>query len=328
MKRLPILLAALILAFSFGCGGEEPDSESASDTDSVSGPTEMTATNTANLKEALGPDGAWIILFEDHLTVGDPVEITGEVYEDEEAEEPRRKLALYAQDSDRNVTDRYTLTVPQLHVEHVNTRIQSGEVAGRVYVNAEGFELVGGATINGNLYFSSEELRESATIDDSSEVLGEIIIGTMADAVSGPTEFTATDASSLKEAVGPDGAWIILFEDDLEVDEEIMVYGATYEDGDADEPRRKLALYAQDSDRNVTDRYTLSVPRLVVHHMNTRIQSGIIDGDVYVEERGFELTGGGTIEGDLYFESEELRESATISDDSNVTGDIQIGSVD
>jgi len=337
MKRTSIflLLAALTTFVFIGCGGGEAaesegttESEQAAEVDATSQPTEMTATNASNLQEALGPKGSWIILFEDDLTVGEEITIAGEVYEEEGAEAPRRKLALYAQDSDRNVTARYTLTVPRLIVDHANTRIQSGEIAGNVYVNAEGFELVNGATINGNLYFATEALRESATIDDLSTVMGEVRLGPITDAVSRPTELTATNADNLQEAVGADGSWIVLFEDDLETDQEITVFGATYEDEEAEAPRRKLALYAQDSDRNVTARYTLSLPQLIVHHMNTRIQSGIIDGDVYVEERGFELTGGGRIEGNLYFADEELRESATISDDSTVTGEISIGSLD
>jgi hypothetical protein len=106
-----------------------------------------------------------------------------------------------------------------------------------------------------------------------------------------------------------------------------MVFGAVYEEEGAEAPRRKLALYAQDADRNVTARYTLTVPSLVVHHMNTRIQAGTVAGDVYVSAEGFELRSGATIDGNLYFATEELRDSADISDDSTVTGEIKIGSM-
>ncbi|MFW5685412.1 MAG: hypothetical protein ACOC0O_02055 [Spirochaetota bacterium] len=102
--------------------------------------------------------------------------VSGEVYEEEGAEAPRRKFALYAQDSDRNVTARYTLTVPRLIVRHMNTRIQAGEVAGNVFVQAEGFELTSGATIDGTLTFESQALRDSATIDESATVTGEILV--------------------------------------------------------------------------------------------------------------------------------------------------------
>lgn len=335
MKRLSIMLIILsVFALLFvGCGGgeeaEETETAEPAETqtetaDATTRPTEMTG-SAENIQEALGPDGSWIVIFTSDVTVGESVSVSGEVYEEEGAEAPRRKLALYEQDADRNVTARYTLTVPRLEVEHVNTRIQAGEVAGDVYVNAEGFELTSGATINGNLYFASEALQESAEIDDESTVMGDIRIGTLADASSNPTEMTATNASSLQESLGPDGSWIVLFEGDVSVDQEVMIYGAVYEEEGAEAPRRKLALYTQDADRNVTARFTLSVPQLVVHHLNTRIQAGTVAGDVYVEEDGFELTSGATIDGNLYFASEALQESASISDDSTVTGEIAIG---
>jgi hypothetical protein len=330
MRLISITTAAtIIMALLFaGCGGgaEEPAAPEAA-VDATSRPTEMTA-SVDNIHEALGPDGAWIVIWTDDVTVGDEIVVAGEVYEDEDADAPRRKIALYEQDSQRNVTARHTLTTPRLIIRHVNTRIQAGRVSGDVYVEADGFELTSGAIINGNLYFADEGVRESASISDDSTVMGEIRTADSVDAVSRPTELTATDASNLQDAVGQDGAWIVLWEDDMTVDQDVVIFGAVYQNEGADAPRRKLALYEQDSDRNVTARHTLTVPRLVVHHLNTRIQGGTVAGDVYVEDRGFELTGGATIDGDLYFATEALRESATIADDSSVTGDILIGTLD
>ncbi|MFW5828176.1 MAG: hypothetical protein ACOCU4_08785 [Alkalispirochaeta sp.] len=332
-RRILLATMAIVVAVSLiGCGGGDEEAADAtesasSETDGTSRPTQMSAMD-GDLQEAVGPDGAWIVIWTGDTTQSEEITVSGEVYQSEDDEEPRRKLALYAQDSDRNVTDRYTLTVPRLVVDHVNTLIQAGEVAGNVYVNAEGFELAGGATINGNLYFADDAIEESASIGDDSTVLGEIRTGTVADATSRPTEMTATNADNLQEAVGADGSWIVLFEDDVTVDQDVTVFGAVYAEEGADAPRRKLALYTQDSDRNVTDRFTLTAPRLIVHHMNTLVQAGTIAGDVYVEEEGFELAGGATVDGDLYFASEALQESASISDDSEVTGSIEIGTVD
>lgn len=336
MKRTTILALSLTVLFTLflaGCGGEEAttaaeteESEAAeadaAAADAASRPTEMTG-DSGNIQEAVGPDGSWIVIFTSDVTVGEEVVVSGEVYEEEGAEAPRRKLALYEQDSDRNVTARHTLTVPRLLIEHANTRIQAGEVAGEVFVEAEGFQLRG-ATINGNLHFASEALRESAEIDEESTVMGEIRIGTTADAASRPTEATAT-ADNIQEAVGADGAWIAIFTQDVTVDEPVTVYGAVYEEEGAEAPRRKIALYEQDSDRNVTARHTLTVPELIVHHLNTRIQAGTVAGDVYVEEDGFQLRGA-TIDGNLYFATEALQESAEIDEDSTVTGEITVGS--
>jgi len=134
-----------------------------------------------------------------------------------------------------------------------------------------------------------------------------------ADAGSRPTEVVIEEPDDVQSAVGSDGAWIILFESDVTVDDEVG----------ADEPRRKIALYAQDSDRNVTDRYTLTVPELVIEHENTLIQGGTVEGDVYVAASGFTLTDA-TIDGDLIFESEELRDEFELGDESEVTGEIEV----
>jgi hypothetical protein len=174
MRKISLILCVFVIvagtAFAGGQGEEG--------TDAMTRPTEIVIDGADSVQPAVGPDGAWIIIFEEDVTVNSEVAVSGEVYEEEGAEAPRRKLALYAQDSDRNVTDRYTLTVPALRIEHLNTRIQGGTVAGDVYVEADGFQLRG-ATVDGNLYFASEAIQNSAEIDDGSEVTGEIAVGSM-----------------------------------------------------------------------------------------------------------------------------------------------------
>lgn len=327
MKRRQIILGLIVLiSFALvacGGGGESEAAGGGTETagsDAMSRPTEMTG-SPDNIQEALGPDGAWIVIFTSDVTVGEEVSVAGEVYQEEGDDAPRRKIALYTQDSDRNVTERFTLTVPRLIVDHVNTRVQNGEIAGDVFVNAEGFEMRG-ATINGNLYFASSAIQESAAIDENSTILGETRIGSPADAASNPTEMTGT-ADNIQESLGPDGAWIVIFTSDVSSDEDLMVYGAVYQEAGDEAPRRKIALYTQDSDRNVTERFTLSAPNLIVHHMNTRVQNGTIAGDVWVEEEGFEMRGA-TIDGNLYFATEAIQASAAIDENSSVTGETAV----
>lgn len=140
-----------------------------------------------------------------------------------------------------------------------------------------------------------------------------------ADAVS--TASVVDTADGFIRAASSDGTWIIAITQDLTVDSEIVVAG---EFTRRDEIYRKLALYAQDEDRNITDRYTLTAPRLVVRSENTRIQEGTFVGDVYVEAPGFHLVGG-TVDGDVYFETEALRDSFEMDDASEITGEILIG---
>lgn len=189
MKKLfviGLLVAAASLVF-VGCGGGSAESGGSAqgegqaqtqETDATSRPTQAVATSAAQWEQALSAEGPWIIIATQDVTSESELVIEGEVYEDEGAEEPRRKLALYAQDSERNITDRYTLTAPRLIVRHENVRIQGGTFAGDVYIEAEGFNLVGG-TIDGDLYFENESLRESFSMDDASEVTGTIEIGSV-----------------------------------------------------------------------------------------------------------------------------------------------------
>ncbi|MFP4365080.1 MAG: hypothetical protein ACLFR1_14555 [Spirochaetia bacterium] len=148
--------------------------------------------------------------------------------------------------------------------------------------------------------------------------------GEEADAVSRPTEMYVTSAAEMEEAVSADGPWIIILQQDLEVSSDLVVAGEVYQEEGDDEPKRKLAFYDQDSDRNITDRYTLTVPNLIIRHDNVQLKGGIIEGDVYVEAEGFNLNDA-TIDGNLYFASEDVRES--FANNGTVTGAIEIGSM-
>lgn len=156
---------------------------------------------------------------------------------------------------------------------------------------------------------------EDTTEDDTEETAGD------SEVTTGATQSVVTDEDSLLEGISDDGAWIVIFEDDLTTDEE-LVLTAGFENNNG-ESERKLALYAQDADRNVTDTFTLTAPSLTIEQENTRLQYGTFVGDVYIEAEGFQLLGG-TIDGDLIFASEEFEESAEIDDDATVTGETRV----
>jgi hypothetical protein len=60
---------------------------------------------------------------------------------------------------------------------------------------------------------------------------------------------------------------------------------------------------------------------MIIKSPNTRYQAGIFEGNIIVEADGFTLYNA-TVEGNIYFASEEYQESAEITEDSEVTGDI------
>jgi len=138
------------------------------------------------------------------------------------------------------------------------------------------------------------------------------------------TASIVNEEAAFEEAISVDGTWIIATLTDLTFEEEIVVEGTFYNRGDSeDEVYRKIAAYAQDDDRNVTDRYTITAPEMVIKSPNTRFQAGVFVGDIIVEANGFTLYDA-TVEGNIYFASEEYQESAEITEDSEVTGEMEI----
>lgn len=119
-------------------------------------------------------------------------------------------------------------------------------------------------------------------------------------------------------AVSPDGTWIVAILEDMEVDQQIVIDGTFKRN---DEVYRKLAFYSQDENRKITARYTLSAPSMVVKSPNTRIQSGVFKGDVYVEATGFHLVDA-VVDGNITFASQEYLDSYSADETSEVTGTI------
>lgn len=129
------------------------------------------------------------------------------------------------------------------------------------------------------------------------------------------TASIVNNEAAFLSAAGEDGTWIIATLKDLEIDEEIFLEG---EFTNRDVVARKIALYTQDDDRNVVDRFTLTAPKLTVRSENTTLQGGTFIGDIYVEATGFQVVDA-TVDGNIYFENEEAEETATIPE-GTVTG--------
>ncbi|MCJ7690482.1 MAG: hypothetical protein MUO60_14340, partial [Clostridiaceae bacterium] len=76
-----------------------------------------------------------------------------------------------AQDEDRNVTDRYTLTAPKLTFSSPMGSIEHGTFKGDLYVSANDFQLKD-ATVDGNVYFTTAKAKSTFKMDDTSKVTG------------------------------------------------------------------------------------------------------------------------------------------------------------
>ncbi len=141
------------------------------------------------------------------------------------------------------------------------------------------------------------------------------------DAVSSAS-IVDTEEAFLK-AIGKDGTWIICLTKDLSIDKELLMEGefknGKKDDAGKEEIQRKLALYDQDDKRNITARYTLTAPKLVVTSPMASIQRGTFKGDLYINVENFELVDA-TIDGDIYFMTEEAKSTFKMDNTSKITG--------
>ncbi|ADI00372.1 hypothetical protein [Salisediminibacterium selenitireducens] len=332
-KALSLVSAALLVSVLAACGdnneetagnevndnNEENVNDNENEEDGMTGATYNEVMDEDSLLSYIGADGAWILHFYDDVTTDQDLVMEGD---QENRDEPERKLALYEQDEDRNVTETHTLEAPSLTVRNENGRLQYGGFIGDIYVEANGFVL-NGMTVEGDVHFAGEEYFESSDISEDTEISGTIYVDgeEMAmDGMTGATYHEVMDEESLLSYIGADGAWILHFYGDITTDEDLVMEG---DQENRDEPERKLALYEQDADRNVTETHTLEAPSLTVRNENGRLQYGTFVGDIYVEANGFVLNGM-TVEGNVYFASEEYEASADISDDTEISGSVEV----
>lgn len=200
LKAMLIMIALLSL-LAVGCNGTTDndttegvitEGETTMATSGEAGSTDATSSDTGTTDEdvitsasivdteeefenAIGSDGPWIIALTKDLTFDGPLTVEGDIPSgDLDADDKpilERKIALYAQDADRNITERYTLTVPSLTINSVNASIQHGTFVGDLYVSGLNFELID-AQVEGNIYFTTEEAKNTFKLDEESSVTG------------------------------------------------------------------------------------------------------------------------------------------------------------
>lgn len=138
--------------------------------------------------------------------------------------------------------------------------------------------------------------------------------GTTPDAVSGPS--VVMDEASLVKAMGKEGTWIVIFTKDHSTNKDLVLEG---EFKNKESIQRKIALYSQDANRNITARYTLTAPKLTIKSPMASIQHGIFKGDLYVSVDNFQLVDT-TVDGNVYFTTDSAKTTFKMDDKSKVTG--------
>ena len=176
--RLKAILLALVLCIAVlaGCNQTNVPPTTTAGTTSPDTVTTASIVNTeAAFEKAISNSGVWIICTLKDLTFDKELVLDGEFKngkkDDAGNDVIQRKIALYEQDEARNITARYKLSAPMLTIKSLNGSIQHGPFKGDLYVSAKNFELVD-ATVEGNVYFTTDEAKNTFKMDDKSKVTG------------------------------------------------------------------------------------------------------------------------------------------------------------
>ncbi|WHH60844.1 hypothetical protein [Petroclostridium sp. X23] len=182
--KIILLMLALSIAIFAGCAQQPEQPEPAPTAPPQTTPPETTpdVTTTASIvdeeaafEKAISNNGTWLIATIKDLTFDKELVLDGEFKNGKKDADGKdiiqRKIALYTQDDQRNVTGRFTLTAPKLTINSPEARIQSGTFKGDLYVSAPNFQLVD-ATVDGNVYFTTEEAQSTFKMDDKSKITG------------------------------------------------------------------------------------------------------------------------------------------------------------
>lgn len=313
-KFITLLVVVLVLmAAMISCSGDNNANTNENEaTDAVT--TASIVTEADAFVQGLSAEGTWIVAALNDIELDKELVVEGVLLKDDV---PTRKIALYTQDEDRNVTARFTLTVPKMTIKSENTKIQSGVVKGDIYVESKMFKLVD-TTVEGNVYFANKEALDTFSIDDNSKITGDMQLEGV-DVVTSAS--LVVNPNDLVKALSKDGTWIVAVYHNMVLDQDIIVEGEFVPKEVID---RKLALYTQDADRNITASFTVTAPKMVVKSENFRIQGGTFKGDVYVEANGFQLSKNATVDGNIYFATQDNQDSFILEDGSTVTGETAV----
>lgn len=190
MKAKVVIATIILLTALFtGCGNNDegnndnnnnqPTPTTQATTDETGDVDVVTTASIVNEEDAflnaISTNGTWIICLLNDLTIDQELVLDGEFKNGKQDADGKdiiqRKIALYTQDENRNVTARFTLTAPSLTVKSPNARIQSGTFKGDLIIDADNFELVD-TTVEGNVYFTSQDIQDTFTMDETSKVTG------------------------------------------------------------------------------------------------------------------------------------------------------------
>ncbi|MFT9497951.1 peptidoglycan-binding domain-containing protein [Anaerosolibacter sp.] len=130
-------------------------------------------------------------------------------------------------------------------------------------------------------------------------------------------------AAAFEKGISKNGRWIVSTLNDITTTKTLVLDGE-FKNGKKDAEgkdliQRKIALYTQDDKRNVTARFTLTAPKLVIKSPNASLEKGTFKGDLYVRVPNFKLVDQ-KVEGNVYFTTKEAQDTFAPDATSVITG--------
>lgn len=188
MKTKTFLLALFLgVTLLVSCGNSNKDMNNATNNGTTTENKENTtkkdadvvssaslATDEATLQKAL--KDSWIVILKNDISTSKDLVMEGDFTKPDKNDATKmvpagRNLSIFDRDENKNTTASYTLTVPKLTIKSKDTKIEGGTIIGDVYVEADGLKLKN-TKIEGNIYFSKQEYKDSYKIDENSTVTG------------------------------------------------------------------------------------------------------------------------------------------------------------
>jgi hypothetical protein len=257
-------------------------------------------------EKAISSDGTWIITLKKNITIDKDLMVNGEFKKDKNI--VGRNIDLYSQDKNKHITHKFILTVPKLTINSPKTSLEHGTFKGDLYVSSNNFQLID-TTIVGNLYFTTSKAEATCKMDAKSKVTGKKELVTTSNGIN--------TASSFQMAISSKGTQTINMKKNLTINKNLVVDGEFRNDKALLE--RKINLYSYDKARNMETRFTLAVPKLTIRSTQTSMEHGMFKGDLYISANNFQLVDT-TIKGNVYFTSQEAKNTCKMDAKSKVTG--------
>lgn len=173
MKIKVLLLSSVLATTMFAGCAPKPATNTTPNTNVTT--TASIVNNQAAFEKAISKDGKWIIAIVNDLKIDKDLVLEGEFKNGKKDTAGKdiiqRKVALYTQDANKNVTARFTLTSPKFTIKSPNASIQHGNYVGDLYVDALNFQLID-AKVVGNIYFTNDQAQATFKMDATSTVSG------------------------------------------------------------------------------------------------------------------------------------------------------------